>query len=163
VRLKGKVALITGAGSGIGRSTALLFAEEGTRVAVADLSEENGRETVREIAGRGGDAIFVRADVTREDEVKRMVEEVLATYGQIDELFNNAGISGVGAVHEISEELWDKVMTVNVKGVFLPCKYVVPHMMERMTGSIINMSSSVAEMGLLRRTVYSASKGPCWR
>jgi len=159
VRLKGKVALITGAGSGIGRSTALLFAEEGAKVAVNDLSEERGRETVQEIVSRGGDAIFVRADVTKEDEVKRMVEETLEKYGQIDVLFNNAGISGVGAVHEISEELWDRVMTVNVKGVFLPCKYVVPHMMERKTGSIINMSSSVAELGLLRRTVYSASKG----
>lgn len=159
MRLREKVALITGAGSGIGQSTALLFAQEGAKVIVNDVSEPQGTETVEEIRRQGGDALFVRADVTNSAEVEAMVETALSHCGRIDVLFNNAGISGVGAVHETSEELWDRVVNVNIKGVFLPSKYVVPHMMERQAGCIINMSSCIAEIGLLRRAVYSATKG----
>lgn len=159
MRLKNKVVLITGAGSGIGKSTALLFGKEGARVVVNDLSEEHGTQTVEEIRQSGGEAIFIKADVTHASEVEAMVQAALAEYSQIDVLFNNAGISGVGAVHETSEELWDRVVNVNIKGVFLPSKYVVPHMMERKEGCIINMSSCIAEIGLLRRAVYSATKG----
>lgn len=159
MRLENKVILITGSGSGIGKSTALLFANEGAKVIVNDLSKEQGEETVAEISNQGGEAIFLHADVTKSNQVEEMVDKIIATYGQIDVLFNNAGIAGVGAIHETSEELWDKVMQVNVRGVFITSKYVLPHMMERKQGNIINMSSCIAEMGLLRRAAYSTSKG----
>ncbi len=159
MRLLEKVSLITGAGSGIGQSTARLFAAEGARVAVADVSEENGRATVQEIEAQGGEATFFPVDVTDKGRVTEMVEGVLQQYGQIDVLFNNAGIAGVGAVHEISEELWDQVVKVNLKGVFLVSQAVLPTMMKRRQGNVINMSSCVAEIGLMRRAVYAASKG----
>jgi len=159
MRLQGKVALITGAGSGIGKSTALLFAQEGAQVIVNDRQEEAGKETVQEIAESGGEALFLQADVTDAVQVERMVQQVMERCGKIDVLFNNAGISGVGALHETSEELWDKVVNVNIKGVFLPSKSVLPHMMKRRQGSIINMSSCIAEIGLMKRAVYSATKG----
>jgi NAD(P)-dependent dehydrogenase (short-subunit alcohol dehydrogenase family) len=159
MRLKGKVALITGAGSGIGRATAERFACEGASVIVNDLDEAKGRETVQQIASSGGKALFIHADVTDADSVRSMVEEVIRTFSQIDILFNNAGISGVGAIHEIEPEAWDRVVRVNIRGVFLPSKYVLPYMMERMSGNIINMSSCIAEIGLARRASYSATKG----
>lgn len=159
MRLKEKVILITGSGSGIGKSTALLFAKEGAKVVVNDISEEKGKQTVEEIHQIGGETIYIKADVTNATEVEGMVQNVVDHFGKIDVLFNNAGIAGVGAVHETSEELWDKVVNVNIKGVFLPTKHVIPHMMERKEGSIINMSSCIAEIGLLRRAVYSATKG----
>lgn len=159
MRLKNKIALITGSGSGIGRTTALLFAKEGAKVAVVDLSEENGKQTVTDIQEQGGEALFIRADVTNAEEVEKMVDQVISHFGKLDILFNNAGISGVGAVHELTEELWDRVVNVNMKGVFLPCKYALPHMMENKSGTIINMSSAIAEIGLMRRAVYAATKG----
>ncbi|TDG00619.1 SDR family NAD(P)-dependent oxidoreductase [Paenibacillus piri] len=159
MRLQGKVTLITGSGSGIGQSSALLFAKEGATVIVNDLSEEKGRETVSMITEAGGDATFIQADVTNPDSVKAMVEQAIAAYGRIDVLFNNAGISGVGAIHEIEPDAWDRVINVNIRGVYLPCKYVIPYMMERREGSIINMSSCIAEIGLARRASYSATKG----
>ncbi|MEC0266771.1 glucose 1-dehydrogenase [Paenibacillus anseongense] len=159
MRLQDKIALITGAGSGIGKSTALLFAQEGATVIVNDLDEIKGKETVSEIKDKGGEALFLHADVTNPEHVKTMVETAIAEFGRIDVLFNNAGISGVGAVHEIEPEAWDRIMSINVKGVFLPSKYVLPYMMERKTGSIINMSSCVAEIGLARRVSYAATKG----
>lgn len=159
MRLHEKVAIITGAGSGIGKSSALLFAKEGATVIITDISEENGKQTVAEIEQRGGKAKYLYTDVTKADDVKKMVNDVILHYGKIDVLFNNAGVSGVGAVHETEEDVFDRVVNVNIKGVFLPCKYVIPHMMARKEGSIINMSSSAAEMGILKRAVYSASKG----
>lgn len=159
MRLRGKVVLITGSGSGIGKSSAILFAQEGAKVIVNDISEQQGAETADEIRRQGGEAIFIKADVTQSREVENMVKTALSHYGRIDVLFNNAGISGVGAVHETSEDLWDRVVNVNIKGVFLPSKYVIPHMMERKEGCIINMSSCIAEIGLLKRAVYSATKG----
>ena len=159
MRLQQKVALITGAGSGIGKETALLFAKEGAQVIVHDIVAQSGQGTVREIESQGGAAIYLAADVTAEREVAAMTEQALEHFGRIDILFNNAGVSGVGAVHELSEELWDRVVNVNMKGVFLPCKHVLPHMMERRQGTIINMSSVLAEIGLMRRAVYAATKG----
>ncbi|WP_314584778.1 glucose 1-dehydrogenase [Paenibacillus terrigena] len=159
MRLQDKVTLITGAGSGIGRSAALLFAREGAAVIVNDVDEVKGLETVGEIIEKGGEALFIQADVTQPESVKAMVEVAIAEFGRIDVLFNNAGISGVGALHEIEPDTWDRIMSVNVKGVFLPSKYVLPYMMDRRTGSIINMSSCVAEMGLARRASYGATKG----
>jgi NAD(P)-dependent dehydrogenase (short-subunit alcohol dehydrogenase family) len=159
MRLQGKVALITGAGSGIGRETAQLFAKEGALVVVNDYSEEGGLETLELIKNNGGEAIFIQADVTKADEVQRMVEEIISRTGKIDVLFNNAGISGVGMLHETSEELWDKVVNVNIKGVYMTSKYVIPHMIERNEGAIINMSSCIAEIGLKLRAVYATTKG----
>ncbi|BBI34005.1 SDR family NAD(P)-dependent oxidoreductase [Cohnella abietis] len=159
MRLKDKIVLITGAGSGIGKTTALLFASEGATVIVNDLSEESGQSTAEEIVRANGEALFVQADVTSPESVKAMVDRIIEKYGRIDVLFNNAGISGVGAVHELELDTWERVMKVNVNGVFLPSKYVVPHMMEKKRGSIINMSSCVAEIGLARRTAYAATKG----
>ena len=132
-RLEGKVCVITGAGSGIGRASALVFAREGACVVVAD--------------------------VTDPDDARRLADETVRAEGGIDVLFNNAGIAGVGTLHETSTELWDKVMAVNVRGVFLVSKFVVPHMIEKKRGSIINMSSTIAEIGLAQRASYAASKG----
>jgi NAD(P)-dependent dehydrogenase (short-subunit alcohol dehydrogenase family) len=159
MRLVNKIIIITGSGSGIGRSSALLFAKEGATVVVNDLDTEKGTETVNEIQAAGGSAIFIQADVTDPDAVKALVDHVIEEYGRVDVLFNNAGISGVGALHEVEPDVWDRVMKVNTRGVYLPSKYVLPHMMERKAGVIINMSSCVAEIGLARRAVYSASKG----
>ena len=159
MRLQGKVALITGAGSGIGRETALLFAKEGATVIINDFSEEAGIRTKEEIIQVGGDALFIQADVTNSAEVQRMVEEVIEKKQRIDILFNNAGVSGLGTLHETSEELWDKVVNINIKGVYLPSKYAIPRMIKQNEGVIINMSSCIAEIGLMRRAVYSATKG----
>ncbi|NQX58749.1 SDR family NAD(P)-dependent oxidoreductase [Paenibacillus qinlingensis] len=159
MRLQHKVILITGAGSGIGRSTALLFGQEGAQVIVNDLDAVKGEETASEIRDNGGEALFLQADVTDADSVKTMVDRAIETYGRIDVLFNNAGISGVGALHELEPEQWDRVIRVNIRGVFLPSKYVIPHMMEQRSGSIINMSSCIAEIGLARRASYAATKG----
>lgn len=159
MRLEGKVTLITGAGSGIGRSSALLFAQEGASVVVNDLDAAKGQETVDEITEQGGNAVFVQADVTDPASVQALTDTVIAKLGRIDVLFNNAGISGVGAIHEVEPEAWDRVISVNIRGVYLPSKYVLPHMMERRSGTIINMSSCIAEVGLARRASYSATKG----
>lgn len=159
MRLQGKVTLITGSGSGIGKSSALRFAEEGATVIVNDLDAAKGEETAQEIRAAGGSALFLQADVTNPDSVKTMIDRALEQFGRIDVLFNNAGISGVGAIHEVEPEAWDRVIQVNIRGVFLPSKYVLPSMMERRSGSIINMSSCIAEIGLARRASYSATKG----
>ena len=158
-RLAKKVCVITGAGSGIGRASALLFAREGGCVVVADVDKAGADETVRQIKSEGGAASSFIVDVTDAAAAKRLAENAAATYGRIDVLFNNAGISGVGTLHETSEELWDRVMAVNVRGVFLVSKFVVPHMLERRAGSIINMSSTIADIGLAQRASYAASKG----
>ena len=151
--------MITGAGSGIGKSTALLFGQEGAHVIVNDLDAIKGAETASEIQANGGKALFLQADVTDPESVKTMVDRAIEACGRIDVLFNNAGISGVGALHELEPEQWDRVIRVNIRGVFLPSKYVIPQMMEQRSGSIINMSSCIAEIGLARRASYAATKG----
>jgi NAD(P)-dependent dehydrogenase (short-subunit alcohol dehydrogenase family) len=158
-RLEGKVCLITGAGSGIGRASALRFAREGARVVVADVDRAAGAETAKLIRAEGGTASAATADVSDPAAAQRLADETAATEGRIDVLFNNAGISGVGTAHETSVELFDKVMAVNVRGVFLVSKFVVPYMIEARRGSIINMSSTIAEIGLAQRASYAASKG----
>jgi NAD(P)-dependent dehydrogenase (short-subunit alcohol dehydrogenase family) len=159
-RLEGKVCLITGAGSGIGRATALLFAREGACVVVADIDRAGAEETVKLVhAQRGGSANAIFGDVANPDDARRIADDTAKAEGRIDVLFNNAGIAGVGTVHETSVELWDKVIAVNVRGVFLVSKFAVPHMIERKRGSIINMSSTIAEIGLAQRASYAASKG----
>jgi len=155
-RLDAKVCLITGAGSGIGQASARLFSQEGARVVVADIDFDSARETV---AGIGDTAVAERVDVTSPQDTVDLATRVVAQFGRIDVLFNNAGIAGVGDVLETEPELFDRVMTVNVRGVYLMTRAVVPHMIERRSGSIINMSSCIAEIGLSRRVSYAASKG----
>jgi NAD(P)-dependent dehydrogenase (short-subunit alcohol dehydrogenase family) len=159
MRLRDKVILITGAGSGIGKSTALLFAKEGAIVIVNDLDPISGNETVLEILNSDGEAVFIQADVTDVTSVQSMVDEAINRFERIDVLFNNAGISGVGKLHEVNIDAWNKTMSVNINGVMLPSKFVLPHMMRQNKGSIINMSSCIAEMGLANRASYSTTKG----
>lgn len=159
MRLLDKVTLITGSGSGIGRSTALRYGEEGAFVIVNDLDPVKGEETAQQIRDKGGKATFIQANVADPQSVQELVKQSREKCGHIDVLFNNAGISGVGAIHETEPEQWDRVIEVNVRGVFLMSKYVLPGMMERKSGNIINMSSCIAEIGLARRASYSASKG----
>lgn len=162
MRLKDKVALITGAGSGIGRETALLFAREGASVVIAEVDDAAGRAAVAAIEASGGRARFVRADVSRPAEARAMVEAAEETYGRLNVLFNNAGIfpAADGSVLETDEETWDQVMRVNLKGVFLGCKYGIPALLRAGGGSIINTASFVALMGAATPQIaYTASKG----
>jgi NAD(P)-dependent dehydrogenase (short-subunit alcohol dehydrogenase family) len=160
-RLDGRRCLVTGGGSGIGRATSVRFAREGARVAVADIDLEAAQATVAAIGGLGGapTAVAVGMDVTDEASCGAAVAEALAALGGIDVLFNNAGIAGVGTIEETSLALWERVMAVNVRGVFLVARAVVPVMVAGGGGSIINMSSTIAEIGLARRASYAASKG----
>jgi NAD(P)-dependent dehydrogenase (short-subunit alcohol dehydrogenase family) len=159
VRLRDKVCVITGAGSGIGRASARLFAREGARVVVADVDLAGAEETVARVRADGGEAVAMSVDVTDEEETRRLADAVAGREGRIDVLFNNAGVIGIGDVIETEPELFDRVMRVNVRGVFLMSGAVVPHMMRRRAGSIVNMSSCIATMGLARRVSYAASKG----
>ena len=162
MRLAERVALITGAGSGIGYQTAILFAREGAAIVAVDINEAGGAATVAEIEATGGAAIFVRADVSRAAECEAMVAAAETTYGRLDILFNNAGISHAeddDAV-QTSEAVWDLTMRVNVKGVFLGCKYGIPALRRAGGGSIINTASFVATLGAATpQLAYTASKG----
>lgn len=161
-RLDGKVALITGAGQGLGRVAAELFAREGAKVVVAEFSEESGRETVAAIEAAGGTAAFVQVDVSKADQVERMVQFAVDTHGGLHVLYNNAGIMPPddGATLDTPESTWDVVMEVNLKGVWLCCKYGIPAMVASGGGSIINVSSLVAIMGSATAQIaYTASKG----
>ncbi|MEA2629034.1 MAG: hypothetical protein QOJ10_1494, partial [Chloroflexota bacterium] len=158
-RLDGKVCLITGAGSGIGQASARLFAREGAHVVVADVDDRGAKATVAEIRKAGGQALAEHVDVTDEAETVALAARVAKRLKRIDVLFNNAGISGVGDVLETEPALFDRVMNVNVRGVYLMSRAVVPFMIKQRAGSIINMSSCIAEIGLARRVSYAASKG----
>lgn len=158
MRLKGKVAIITGAAGGIGRETALLFSREGARVAVADFNEQAGRQTVDEINQAGGDALFVRVNVADSGSVRKMVRQVLARFGTIDILINNAGITRDGFLVNMAEEDFDLVLDVNLKGVFHCTKAVAPVMMAKGWGKIINTSSVAGVYGNIGQTNYSATK-----
>src|SRR5258708_2650855 len=158
-RLKGKVCLITGAGSGIGQASARLFAKERGTVVVADIDLRAAKATVAGIIKAKGKAVAEQVDVTDEAQCVALAQPVIKRLKRIDVLFNNAGISGVGDVLETSPELFDRVMTVNVRGVYLMSRAVVPHMIKQRSGSIVNMSSCIAEIGLARRVSYAASKG----
>ena len=162
MRLSGKVALITGAGSGIGRETARLFAREGACVVIADLDADAGERVAREVRDSGGRAHFVRADVSNADDAREMVAAAEREFGRLDVLMNNAGISHIddnGAV-DTEESVWDLTMRVNLKGPFLGCKFGIPALRRAGGGSIINVASFVAVLGAATpQLAYTASKG----
>ena len=159
MKLSGRVAIITGAASGIGRASAIAFAREGARVAVLDRNQGGGGETVDTILSNGGEAFFACADVTKEADIARAVEETAERWGRVDILFNNAGILLVKPIEQMTEEEWDRVMAVNVKSAFLATKHVMPHMKRNGKGAILNAGSIGSFTGQLGTPVYSASKG----
>ncbi len=162
MRLADKVALITGAGSGIGRESGMLFAKEGAKVVVVDINAAAGRETVALIKAAGGEVAFTRADVSKAADAAAMIEFAEKTFGKLNVLFNNAGIfpDQDGSVVDTEEAIWDMVMNVNLKGVFFGCKYGIPALLRAGGGSIINTASFVALMGAATSQVaYTASKG----
>ena len=162
MRLHGKVAIITGAGSGMGRAAAAMFAAEGAKVVVAEVSAEAAADTVRLVEEGGGEAIAFQADVSNEADAKAMVDIAVATYGRVDVLYNNAGVMPAAdhSVIDTDVATWDKVMAVNLRGVFLGCKYAIPQMVDQGSGSIINISSFVALLGCsVPQDAYTASKG----
>ena len=159
MKLDKKVAIVTGAASGIGAASAIAFAREGARVVVVDNNESGADKTVGTILAEGHEAFFASLDVRRESEIARMVNETAGRWGRIDILFNNAGVLLVKSVEEMAEEEWDRVMAVNVKAAFLATKHVVPHMRRNGKGAIVNMGSIASFTGQVGTPAYSASKG----
>jgi meso-butanediol dehydrogenase/(S,S)-butanediol dehydrogenase/diacetyl reductase len=157
MRLAGKVAVITGAGKGIGEATALLFGKEGASVCCNSLTD-SAKSVAERITSSGGAAIFVKADVSREEEARRLIEQTVKVFGRIDILFNNAGIVIPGRVDNISVAEWDQTMSVNVRSTYLVSRFSLPHL-RKTKGTIINNASSVAWKGVKDRAAYSASKG----
>ena len=158
-RFNGKIALVTGASSGIGRATALAFAREGAAVAVASRREAEGRETVAQIERAGGKGLFVQADVSREADVARLVETAVARFGRLDFAFNNAGVEGKGApVADETEHNYEQVFGINVKGTLLSMKHELRAMQKGGGGAIVNVSSIVGHIAFPGASVYTASK-----
>ena len=157
-RLESKVALITGAASGIGRATAVLFAREGAGVAVLDVDEDGGAETARVIGDCGGRAVFWRTDVSQEADVRAAVEASVKEFGRVDILVNNAGIVNMAGAIDTSLEDWDRVLNVNLRGVFLCCKHAIPHMIRQGGGSIVNVASIGSLVAVMAHAAYNASK-----
>lgn len=158
-RLEGKTAIVTGGASGIGKATVERFLEEGARVAVVDLSKQSCNAMRDELKGRQADLLFITGDVSRHDDVRRMVKEARDGLGRIDILVNNAGILVEGTVEQVSEESWDRIMAINVKGVFLMCKEVVPVMLQQGEGVIVNNASCSGLVGDRNAIAYNTSKG----
>src|SRR6266852_3773555 len=162
MRLPGKVRVITGSAGGMGQAAAELFASEGASIIVTDVVADAGEETARGIRDAGGKAIFVKADVSKEEEVKHLVARSIEAFGRIDVLYNNAGIMPAddAGVIDLTEATWDRIMDVNLKSTFFCTKHVVPHMIEQRRGSIVNIASFVALMGCtVPQDAYTASKG----
>ncbi len=162
MRLADKVTIITGAGGGMGRVASQVFAREGAKVVVAEFSEEAGEETVGLVRAAGGEASFIKVDVSKESDAMAMIDHAVATYGRVDCLYNNAGIMPEAdhSVIDTDVSTWDTVMAVNVRGVFLGCKYAIPAMVDAGGGSIINIASFVALLGCtVPQDAYTASKG----
>jgi 3-oxoacyl-[acyl-carrier protein] reductase len=158
MRVKNKVVIITGGGSGIGKETGILFAKEGAKVVVADINEKAGEETVDEIKNAGGEVIFAKLDVTDREQTKQVVKDTIAKYGRIDVLINNAGIIQDALVVKMTEDQWDNVININLKGPFNCIQAVVEQMITQGSGVIINISSIVALYGNVGQTNYAATK-----
>jgi NAD(P)-dependent dehydrogenase (short-subunit alcohol dehydrogenase family) len=158
-RLKGKSAIVTGSATGIGKATAMLFAREGARVVVSDIDEAPAREVVNDIVAQNGEAIFVKADVSKPDEARQLIQTTVRSYGRVDVLVNNAAVyRGDGDILKVADEVWDKVIGVNLKGTYLCCKFAIAEMVRQGSGSIVNISSVNALM-VFSLTAYTASKG----
>ena len=158
-KIEGKVALVTGGGSGLGQATALAFAKHGAKVVVADINVEGGNETIRLIKEAGGDAIFVKCDVSKAIEVETMVNKAVETYGRLDYAFNNAGIAGpFSPLADYPEEMWNHVLNINLTGVWLCMKYEICQMLKQGNGSIVNTSSVAGLVGGPRASAYAAAK-----
>ena len=155
---EGKVALITGGNSGIGKATALRFAEQGARVVIAARRAAEGEATVAEIRAHGGEAMFVPTDVVQAADAEAVVKQTVAAYGRLDCAFNNAGVSGGALLHEVTEADWDRMIDVNLKGVWLGMKYQIIQMLTQGGGAIVNDSSVAGLTGYVRSPAYSASK-----
>lgn len=158
MRLEGKVAIVTGGASGIGRACAQLFAREGARVVVGDIDANGGAESVRLAQEAGGQARFVQTDITRASDAERLVAETVASFGGVDVAVYTAGIIRYGTVVDTPEDVWDSVLDVNLKGIFLCAKYVVPRMIERGGGSIVNTSSAAGLVAAPNQCAYDAAK-----
>jgi NAD(P)-dependent dehydrogenase (short-subunit alcohol dehydrogenase family) len=155
----GKVALVTGAGSGIGRAAALVFAKEGAKVIVSDMMVESGEETVKMIKEAGGEATFIKADVSQESDVQMMISKSVETYGRLDCAVNNAGIDGDTALTaDCTRENWDRVIGINLTGVFLGLKYQIPQMQKQGGGAIVNIASTMGVVAHQNVPAYVASK-----
>ncbi|RJP66364.1 MAG: SDR family oxidoreductase [Candidatus Abyssobacteria bacterium SURF_17] len=159
MKLKDKISVVTGGASGIGRAIALAFAQEGARVIVADIDTDGGKETVEMIKKLKKSAFFVEADVAESASVKNLAEKTIERYGCIDIMVNNAGIEVFQRLAETDEAMWDRVIAVNLRGVFLGTKYAVPHMLKNGGGAVINMASVAGIMGAGGLAAYNASKG----
>jgi len=159
MRVQNKIAIITGAGSGIGRAIALIFAQEGAKVVVADWTEKGGQETVETVKQASGQAVFIKTDVSQASDIEKMVRVCLENFGRVDILVNNAGILKMGLLHQTSEEDWDAVLSVNLKGVFLASKKVIPEMLKQGQGKIVNVASVAGLVGFEGIGPYCASKG----
>lgn len=162
MRLKDKVAIVTGGGAGIGEAIALKYAQEGARVVVAEIDSQRGESAVRAIKDQGGEGIFVLTDVSSEDQVKAMVQAGINRFGRIDILVNNAAIlitHGDGRAHEIANETWDRTINTNLRGYWLCAKYTIPHMIAQRRGDIIFVASRTGIRGFAGLAAYSASKG----
>ncbi len=157
--LTGKVAFVTGAGSGIGEHVAKTFARQGAAIVVADFDDKNGRRVAQELAGAGARARFLKMDVTRADQVKAAIDATVQEFGRLDILVNNAGIGFVGSLTETPEADFDRMMAVNAKGVYLCSKYAVEQMLKQGGGNIVNIASVAGFVGVDRRFAYGATKG----
>ena len=159
MKLDGKVAIVTGAASGIVRGCAIAFAAEGAKVAVVDIDSSRGEETVAKITAAGNHAVFLKADVASESDVQQMIDATVSRWGKLDILFNNAGVVLVKPLEQMTEAEWDRVMSINVKATFLAVKHALPHMRRNGGGAILNTGSVGSFTGQLLTPAYSASKG----
>lgn len=159
MRLENKVAIITGGGTGIGKETALSFAKEGAKIVITDINQESGNQTLKDIQDNGGEALYIRHDVSKEEDWKKVADDTIKTFGKVDILFNNAGIYIIKPVAEIELEEWNRLMSINVTGVFLGMKHIMPLMAKQNNGSVINASSIAGLTGAPGHVLYGASKG----